>query len=250
MDEIAQARAFLQGVGQRNFKLVAKHINTAKYLEHNPQVTDGAAGLSSYIDSIPEGKEELRPVRVFREGDLVITQARGSIHGLKELFDVFRFEDGLIVEHWSFFSPVAGPNKSGHTQLDGPTEAVDLAKTEGNKKFIRGYYETIHLAERHDKMPEYISKESVVVHEPEATDGIEAFRELLKRVKGTRSIDEIALLIAQGDFVFIVAKGTHQKEPCLYIDLYRVENEKIVEHWGFPQDVPPKQEWKNSNGMV
>ena len=65
-----------------------------------------------------------------------------------------------------------------------------------------------------------------------------------------RSIDEIKFVFGQGDFVFIAAKGSHESEPCVYIDLYRVENGKIAERWGFPQEVPPQEEWKNKNGML
>jgi predicted SnoaL-like aldol condensation-catalyzing enzyme len=65
-----------------------------------------------------------------------------------------------------------------------------------------------------------------------------------------RSIDELKFLLGQGDFVFIAAKGTHESEPCAYIDLYRVEDEKIVEHWGFPEKIPPREECKNNNGML
>jgi predicted SnoaL-like aldol condensation-catalyzing enzyme len=38
--------------------------------------------------------------------------------------------------------------------------------------------------------------------------------------------------------------------PCVYIDLYRVEHEKIAERWGFPEQPPPQEEWKNNNGML
>jgi predicted SnoaL-like aldol condensation-catalyzing enzyme len=65
-----------------------------------------------------------------------------------------------------------------------------------------------------------------------------------------RTIDELKFLLGQGDFVFIAAKGTHEDEPSVYVDLYRVEDEKIVEHWGFPQKVPPQRELKNHNGML
>jgi predicted SnoaL-like aldol condensation-catalyzing enzyme len=36
----------------------------------------------------------------------------------------------------------------------------------------------------------------------------------------------------------------------VYLDLHRAENEKIVEHWGFHEMLPPPAEWKNSNGML
>ena len=61
----------------------------------------------------------------------------------------------------------------------------------------------------------------------------------LKVLTQNRTIDEIRLLLAQGDFVFLAAKGTVEGRPCVYIDLYRVEAAKIVEHWGFPEEVPP-----------
>jgi len=25
---------------------------------------------------------------------------------------------------------------------------------------------------------------------------------------------------------------------------------KIAEHWGFPEKIPPREEWKNNNGML
>jgi predicted SnoaL-like aldol condensation-catalyzing enzyme len=65
-----------------------------------------------------------------------------------------------------------------------------------------------------------------------------------------RTIDEIKLLLGQGDFVFIAAKGTHDGDPCLYIDLYRMEDGKLIEHWGFPEMVPPQDQSKNNNGML
>ena len=65
-----------------------------------------------------------------------------------------------------------------------------------------------------------------------------------------RTIDEVKLLLGQGDFIFIAAKGTHEGDHCLYIDLYRVEDEKLVEHWGFPESVPPQAELKNNNGIL
>ena len=50
--------------------------------------------------------------------------------------------------------------------------------------------------------------------------------------------------------MFIAAKGTHESAPCVYIDLYRVEDGKIAERWGFSQEMPPKEERKNNNGML
>ena len=56
-----------------------------------------------------------------------------------------------------------------------------------------------------------------------------------RRGKLSRSIDEIQLLFGEGDLVFITARGSIEGEPCTFVDLHRVADEKIVEHWGCPE---------------
>ena len=250
MVETERARAFIEGIGLRDAEVVAEHINPDKYIEHNPRVADGLAGLRTYIDNLPGENHSLQLVRTFQEGSFVFTQSHGSVLGQNEFFDVFRFEDGLIMEHWIFSAPSGPPNKDGHTQVDGPIKTKDLVNTVENKKLVRNYYETVHIARQDDKISHYFNGNFCVRHEPGVADGVAAFMDDLKTLTQSRSIDEIALLLAQGDFVFIVGKGTHKGNACLYVDLYRVDNNKLVEHWGFPQEVPPQQEWKNNNGMV
>jgi len=52
-------------------------------------------------------------------------------------FDVFRFKDGVIVEHLdNNLDAVAKANPSGHTEFDGITEVKNLNKTEENKLLV------------------------------------------------------------------------------------------------------------------
>jgi hypothetical protein len=74
-------------------------------------------------------------VRAFQDGPYVFAQSKGLISGQGVFFDIFRFEDGLMVEHWVFSAPAAPPNESGHTQTDGPTAATNLQDTEKDKSF-------------------------------------------------------------------------------------------------------------------
>jgi predicted SnoaL-like aldol condensation-catalyzing enzyme len=50
------------------------------------------------------------------------------------------------------------------------------------------------------------------------------------------------------EFVSLAAKGTHEGNACVSIDLYRVVNEGIVEHWGFAEMVSAAAE--GTNGML
>jgi predicted SnoaL-like aldol condensation-catalyzing enzyme len=114
---------------------------------------------------------------------------------------------------------------------------------------MREYYENFHISGNHGNPQQYFTGDYCVRHEPGVKDGVGAFLHDVEQLMQHRTIDELKFLLGQGDFVFIAAKGTHEGEPSVYVDLYRVEDEKIVEHWGFPQKVPPQTELKNHNGM-
>lgn len=247
---LEKALTVLEGTGSRNPDLAAKYLHPVHYTEHHPHVADSVAGLRDFVGRLPP-ETHLKVVRAFEDGSYVFTQADGQVHGQNTFFDVFRFEDGLIVEHWAFSAPAGPPNQSGHTQTDGPTQARYLEDTEQNKEFLREYYQSFHIAGDHSSQNDrYFTTGVMARHEPGVRDGLAEFLQDVSVLMQHRTIDEIKLLLGQGDFVFIAARGTHEGEPCLYVDLYRVKDLKIVEHWGFPQKVPSQQEAKNHHGML
>ena len=135
---LEKASAVLQSIADRDPDAADKYFHAANYTGHNPDMADGVEGWQEYIRRLPRGSR-LQVVRAFEDGPYVFTQADGQIANQNTFFDVFRFEDGLIVEHWTFSAPAGPPNQSGHTQVDGPTEAKDLEDTGKNKAFLRGY---------------------------------------------------------------------------------------------------------------
>ena len=250
MSLIEKARTRLQGIAAGDAALATRWLSPDRFVEHDPHVGDGVEGLGRYVDEVAAADLRLDMVRAFADRDHVVTQADGNVRGDGSFFDVFRFEDGLVVEHWGFSMPAAPPNRSGHTQVDGPTEPQDRARTEQNKAFMRDYYETVHVNGRHEAIPRYFAGNACARHEPGVADGVDEFRRDLARLTQNRTIDGIELLVGEGDFVFIAARGTHEGEPCVYVDLFRVAGDAIVEHWGFPEMVPPPAERKNANGML
>ena len=238
-----------QGIATRDPNLTTRYVDPENYTDHNPDATDGVEGWKEYIRRLPH-EGHLQVVRAFEDGSYVFTQADGQIFDQNTFFDVFRFEDGLIVEHRVFSAKAGPPNQSGHTQTDGPTEAKHLEDTQKNKSFVRAYYQTFHLAGDHRRADQYFAGDLMIRHEPGVRDGITEFLRDVEVLMQHRTIDEVKLLLGQGDFVFIAAEGTHEGDPCAYIDLYRVADEKIVEHWGFPQKISPQKERKNNHGLL
>jgi predicted SnoaL-like aldol condensation-catalyzing enzyme/uncharacterized protein YndB with AHSA1/START domain len=248
--DIEKVLTIFQGISAGDVDLATQYIDHKCFVQHNPYAGNGVEGLTQFIKESPREQLQLTVVRAFQDGPYVVTQAQGHRSGKSILFDVFRIEDALVVEHWAFSAPDAPPNQSGHTQIDGPTQAKQLEDTEKNKSFVRRYYENFHIRGDHGGSEQYFTGEVMIRHEPGVRDGVSEFMRDVEILMQHRTIDEIKLLLGQGDFVFLAAKGTHEAKPCVYIDLYRVENEKIVEHWGFPEKLPPAAERKNTNGML
>ena len=61
--------------------------------------------------------------------------------------------------------------------------------------------------------------------------------------------DKVHKILGQGSFVLTMSEGQFGKgEHTAFYDLFRLEDDQIVEHWDVIQTIPPKSEWKNSNG--
>lgn len=228
------------------------YINPEKYIQHNLGVGDGLAGFGAVMQNAPEGGFKANVVRAFEDGDYVFTHTEYDFFGPKAAFDVFRFEEGLIVEHWDNMLEVQKPNPSGHTQLDGSTVLTDLEKTEANKAKVKEFIETILLKGEMDQVTQYINPENYVQHNPAVADGLEGFGAAMKYFAENGLVMEYVTLhkvLGQGNFVLTLSEGKFGKgEPTAFYDLFRLKDGLIVEHWDVIAPIPPKSEWKNDNG--
>ncbi len=228
------------------------YINPNKYIQHNLSVGDGLAGFGAVMQHAPPQGFKAKVIRAFEDGDYVFTHTEYDFFGPKAGFDIFRFEDGLIVEHWDNLLEVQKPNPSGRTQFDGATEITDLDKTEANKKTVRELIEKVLINHEMDKVTTYINPKEYLQHNPAVADGLEGFEAALKYFAENGLVmeyDKIHMLMGEGNFVLTVSEGKFGKgEPTAFYDLFRLEKGQIVEHWDVITTIPPKSEWKNDNG--
>ncbi len=227
------------------------YINSKKYIQHNLQVGDGPEGLRQLISQLPN-TTKVNTVRIFADGDFVVAQSEYDFFGPKVGFDVFRFEGGEIVEHWDNLEEKCSHlNLSGRSQLDGPTEVVDLDKTESNKKVVQGYFDTVIFQGQRDKISQYRSMDNFHQHNCDGEDNKSGFQ--LKTGPFAKpgfvfKIEKVHMILGQGNFVLAISEGLFDAKPTVFYDLYRIEDNKMVEHWDVLEAIPPKEEWKNSNG--
>ena len=227
------------------------YINPGNYTQHNLDVADGLAGFGAVLAQLPEGSARVEVIRAFEDDDYVFTHTKYNFFGPKAGFDIFRFEDGLIVEHWDNLQEIATTSASGRTQFDGPTEVVDLDKTDANKALVKGFVNDVLLGVAPQKITDYISTDYYAQHNPSVKDGLDGLGEALKSLADAGMpmvYDANHKILGEGNFVLSVSDGTFLNKHVAYYDLFRIEDGKIVEHWDTIQEIPAKSEWKNNNG--
>jgi predicted SnoaL-like aldol condensation-catalyzing enzyme len=228
------------------------YINPEKYTQHNLGVADGLAGFGAALQQLPPNSAKVNTVRAFEDGDFVFTQTDYNFFGPKIGFDIFKFENGKIVEHWDNLQETpTKPNPSGHTMIDGLTEIVDAGKTEENKTLVTNFVNDILVNGNLAKLAGYFEGDNYIQHNAQIADGLSGLGAALKYMASegvTMKYTKIHKVLGEGNFVLVASEGAFADKHTSYYDLFRVENGKIAEHWDVMETIAPKSEWKNENG--
>ena len=227
------------------------YINPNKYIQHNLGVADGLAGLNALLQALPPNSTKVNTVRSFQDGDFVFTHNEYNFFGPKIGFDIFKFENGKIVEHWDNLQETAKPNASGHTMIDGSTTIKDLDKTEANKALVKNFFEDILVNKKMEKLSGYFDGDNYIQHNPMIPDQVAGLKAAIGEFAKQGlflKIDKIHRVLGEGNFVLVVSEGNFGKDHDAFYDLFRVENSKIAEHWDVIEPIPAKENWKNNNG--
>ena len=227
-------------------------VNPNKYIQHNLAVGDGLAGFGAVLQALPKGSAKVDTARVFQDGEFVFTHTEYNFFGLKIGFDIMRFEDGKVVEHWDNLQETPShANPSGHSMIDGPTQASDLDKTEANKVLVESFVNDILVNGRMEKLASYFDGDNYVQHNPKVGDGLSGLNTALQAMAKagvTMKYDRIHKVLGEGNFVLVVSEGWFAGNHSSFYDLFRVQAGKISEHWDTIETIPARSEWKNENG--
>jgi predicted SnoaL-like aldol condensation-catalyzing enzyme len=227
------------------------YVNADKYIQHNLSVSDGLAGFGELLAQLPRNSTKVDTIRAFEDGDYVFTHTDYNVFGPKIGFDIFRFEEGKIVEHWDNLQETAKPNPSGHTMIDGSTESIDPDNTETNKSIARNFVEDVLKDGKMGKLAGYYDGDKLIQHNPLIPDRISGLGKALgewAKQGITMKYSKIHKVLGEGNFVLVVSEGYLAEKHSSFYDLFRIENGKIAEHWDTIEEIPAKENWKNNNG--
>jgi predicted SnoaL-like aldol condensation-catalyzing enzyme len=227
-------------------------FNPDIYIQNNPQTHEGGDGLAALFKRLSKSSPSVNIVRIFSDGDYVFAHTEYDFDTSRIGFEIFRFEDDLTVEHWDNIQPREGPNPSGHSMVDGPTEATGLDRTKFNREIVRSFVDDVLINGQLDKLEHYIDDECYTEHNPRIGDGLSTLRSALSDTASYEGIaieyDRMHRILAEGDFVITVSEGSVNGVHSSFFDLFRVAYGKLVEHWDTTEAAPPRSEWKNDNG--
>ena len=115
-------------------------------------------------------------------------------------------------------------------------------QAENNKKIVTDFYEGVFLKHQVKAYADQYIGEKYTQHNPHVPDGkapfVNYFTGHFKENPDAKSV--IKRAVAEGDLVFLHVHSTQnaQDRGVAVVDIFRVENGKIVEHWDVQQDVP------------
>ena len=128
--------------------------------------------------------------------------------------------------------------------------AADAAQMEANKKTIAAFYDAVLNQKDFDAASKYLGPR-YTQHNPSAADGREGFKGFITFLKDRfpNNRSEIKRIFADGDYVIVHVHAV--REPGTrgnaIVDIFKLENGKVVEHWDVIQPIPEKA--ANDNGM-
>jgi predicted SnoaL-like aldol condensation-catalyzing enzyme len=93
------------------------------YRQHNPLIEDGKEGLRKFVAWMRANRADAHGEikRVFADGDYVILHSHWR--GLSDsprgeaVVDIFRWEDGKVVEHWDVIQPIPETAANNNTMF-------------------------------------------------------------------------------------------------------------------------------------
>ncbi len=246
-DKLNNAKAlYLEGIRDGNARAAITKYTGDRYTQHSTGVADGVEGFVAFFEDFVE-RNPVRDIQIIRglvDGPYVFVQALQDLNNgavkwvTMDLFDTD--QEDKIIEHWDVIAPFAEHSVSGNTQIDGPTEVLDLAQTGANKASVQAFVDCVLLTGDGGSLEEFVATDCIQ-HNPEFADGFAGFPP-----RSGLHYQSLFKLIGQGNFVVTYCKASRSGDDYAVFDLYRLQEGMIVEHWCNAEVILPPEQWGNS----
>jgi predicted SnoaL-like aldol condensation-catalyzing enzyme len=132
-------------------------------------------------------------------------------------------------------------NKIDSLTAELSTVTSKQATEEANKNLVAEFYQQLFGDKDVSAIDKYLLP-SYIQHNPSLPDGSEALKKGATQwfAGAPKDTIDIRHLSAEGDLVYIHTRSKMGDKVFSIIDIFRIENGKIAEHWDVLQEVPQK----------
>ncbi|KZB86504.1 nuclear transport factor 2 family protein [Amycolatopsis regifaucium] len=245
---------FFDALNRGNLDHLDKVVR-ADLIQHYPAIADGRADFRRYHADLRDRHPNLRfsVKRTMAQGDLVVAHShflpKAGDMGIAKV-NVFRLSNGKIAEHWEvneavqpqgigndMFSTLSSPRISWPL----PLSTEDASERVGRAAFaeiINQPNDEIRL----EALDRYIGDNTYYQHFPNVPNGKAALQQFVHDafVAQPEYRANVKTVVAEGDLVAVVVhlEKLFDIENSVSIDLFRVRNGKLLEHWASRENIP------------
>ena len=114
-------------------------------------------------------------------------------------------------------------------------------KLQQNKKLVKDFYDLAFNQHQSKEAADQFLREDYIQHNPHVASGKQAFIEAFANEKAPdKSRADFVRIIAEGDLVVLHSHkiSNSREKDRVGVDIFRIKNGKIAEHWDVNQDIP------------
>lgn len=240
---------YQRGIGDGRLDEVLSTYMGDTYTQHSTGVPDGKAGFKRFFEDFfkRNPSRNIRVVRAFQDGEYVFMHVYQNLNNGAAQWvttNIFRAEqDGRIVEHWDVIEEYRSPAEGIPDQVLGDFAPNGAVATERSKATVRRFLTEVMQNHNLDALDNYVA-DGVIQHDDALGQGVVSWRDWI--IEHDVSYDFVFKVVGTGDYVATYSQVVIDVGPYAYFDLFRLEDERIAEHWTTKEPVPARDELTNS----
>lgn len=230
------------------------------YIQHSPDFPDGWKPVWDLLANRPEGFSSTQLPWLGKDGFLssgnflVMLREVDRRDGTppSKIVDLMRFDDdGKYAEHWDIRQPLSKTTASGRSETaaadkfeNDPVSYDTKTEHENAKVAVKFLNKAFNKGQLNEALDELVYS-GYVQHNPFIADGVEPVKKVFASGKIPALCYDIKYVFPQNDIVVVYSKVTSNQGVSAVVDILRVRDGKLVEHWDVVQPVPAKMPHKN-----